>query len=272
MSVNYSNYLFQLTQFNPSSDSFSQSSSEHIKGNMNDKQFINFFERNTNDNTNEAKKGDLDKKNDNGIHDIEISNNIEKNSLGRKRKGDSKQKTNHSKYSHDNSIRKIKRIIISELLKFLNKKIKDIYGDDIGGGMVEKRLMKLNQKQIADASVEFNLNFLNKTLKDIFSEKVTGRITNFSLERNKEIIQELINEKDEEKRKYFQGLFNITFLECLKYFRGNDINNEYLKGLTKLSEIEGELEEKEGKVYVSHIKKFLEEYEEKLFRKKPRKK
>ena len=100
--------------------------------------------------------------------------------------------------------------------------------------MIQKRLMKLSQKQISNAKIDFNLNFLNKTLREIFSEKITGRITNFSADKNKETVEELINDKDEKKRIFFQGLFNITFLEYLQYFRGD---NNYLEGLPRFSEI-----------------------------------
>ena len=268
----YLNYPFPYAQYDSFKDIASHSSSEYDVGSMNESLFINFFDKNTNEMTNDEKNKELENKIENSIKDVEISNTTEKKSLGRKRNGESKQNSNHTRYSDDNSRRKAKRLTISSLHDFINEKIEDIYEDDIGEGMLKKRLMKLKQNQIADASIEFNLKFLNKTLKEIFSENVTGRITNFSPERNKEIIEELINEKDEEKRKYFQGLFNIKFIDCLKYFRGDeDSNNEYLRGLKKFSEMEEALIEKEGKDYVAHIKRYLKKFEEILYNKKPRK-
>ena len=177
----------------------------------------------------------------------------------------------YAKYSYDNSNRKIKRIIISKLLDFLNEKIEDAYEDDIAEGKFKKKLMKLNQMYSSDYSINFNKELLNKTVKEIFSQNITKRITNFPPEINKEIIEELINDKDEEKRKYFQGLFNVKFIECLKYFRGDEnSNNEYLRGLKKFSEIEDTLEEKEGKDYVEHIKYYLKNYEHILNNKRSR--
>ena len=140
--------------------------------------------------------------------------------------------------------------------------------------MLKKRLMKLRQNQISDASVDFNIKFLNKTLKDIFSEDVTGRVTNFSSDRNKEIIEELINDEDIIKREYFKGLFNLTFLDCLKYFRDDDIDQQkshYLQGFQKFDEIKEKLFSKNDEVYVEHLSKYLKDYEKILFKKKPRK-
>ena len=128
------------------------------------------------------------------IIDINISEDSNKKVLGRKKKGEDNSKSHHTKFSDDNTRRKIKRILMSELQDFINQKIEEIYGDDIGEGMIKKRLMKLCQKQISNASIEYNQKFLNKILKDIFSENVTGRVTNFSLDRNKEIVEELIND------------------------------------------------------------------------------
>ena len=177
----------------------------------------------------------------------------------------------HTKFSQDNIRRKIKRIIISTLRDFINEKIEDIYEDKIAEGMIKKKLMKLNQNQITDDTAKFNLIFLNKTLKEIFSEKITKKIKIFPPEINKEIIEELINDKDEEKRNYFKGLFDIKFIDCLKYFRGDEnYDNEYLKGLKKFSEMEDTLEEKEGEDYIHYIKEYLKKYEQILIIKKPR--
>ena len=113
---------------------------------------------------------------------------------------------------------------------------------------------------------------MNKTLREIFSENVTGRITNYSSDRNKEIIEELINDKDEVKRKYFEGLFSLTFLDCLKYFRDEqDFDNEYLRGFKKFNQMKDKFEEKNGKQYTEHICEYLNKYDEILYKKRPRK-
>ena len=203
------------------------------------------------------------------IHiDIKKENSADIKFLGRKKAGD-KSIRSHTKFSDDNTRRKIKSTVVNDLSEFINVKIEDLYGKDVGEGMVRKRLMKLGQKQISNASVEFNQKFLYKKLKNIFSEKVTSRITNYSPERNKEVIEELINDQNEKRSNYFKGLFNLTFLECLKYYRGDDIYIEYLQGFKKFSQ--DEFIQNEGKDYAQHFMAYLKNYEIILQKKKPRK-
>ena len=234
----------------------------------------NFSERSSNELTNDDKNNKAEDKKDEKPVDVKQSKKKEKKLLGRKKYGEDNSDSNHTKYSDDNSRRKIKRIVVNELQTFINKRIGNIYGIDVGVGLTEKRLMKLRQNQISDASVEFNLKFLNKTLKDIFSEDVTGRITNYSPDRNKEVIEELINEEDIIKKEYFEGLFDLTFLDCLKYFRDDDIDEQklqYLQGFPKFNEIKEELCIKSDENYVEHLSKYLNDYEKILSKKKPRK-
>lgn len=203
------------------------------------------------------------------IHiDIKNENSADIKFLGRKKAGD-KSIRSHTKFSDDNTRRRIKSTVVNDLSEFINIKIEDLYGKDVGEGMVRKRLMKLGQKQISNASVEFNQKFLYKKLKNIFSEKVTSRITNYSPERNKEVIEELINDQNEKRSNYFKGLFNLTFLECLKYYRGDDIYIEYLQGFKKFSQ--DEFIQNEGKDYAQHFMAYLKNYEIILQKKKPRK-
>ena len=261
MSKNPINYPYQITDLDIYKLIFSSSPSGNDLESINENTDLDFLEKKTNEKTN------LEENNSQSSNNIGINNTKEKKALGRKKKGDNNLNSIHTKYSDDNTRRKIKRIIISILHNYINAKIKEIYGDDIGEGLIQKRLMKLSQKQISNAKIDFNLNFLNKTLREIFSEKVTGRITNFTADKNKETVEELINDKDENKRIFFQGLFNITFLEYLQYFRGD---NNYLEGLPRFSEIKDLLEKKEGKDYTSHIFKYLQNYERILYHKKPR--
>ena len=221
---------------------------------FNDDQLENLLGNNENTNSNFS---NVDNQHDN-------SNNSKK--LGRKRKNDGTQ-GKHNKFSKDITLVKIKTLIINELHKFINRKIEIILGNDLGEGIVRKSLMKLNGKQNSNASIEFNRNFLNKTLQDIFSENVTSRISLHAKENNKIIIDGLINDKNEKISNYFKGLFNLTFLDCLRYFRGENISTEYLKGLSRFSDYKRKKEEKEGKEYIEHLSTFLQNYEKKLFKK-----
>ena len=269
---NFDNFL--QNQFYVPRELYSPSSSEYeAESNLISFQDIfNFGDRNTNEITNEERNNSDENRRNDIVININSSNSQENRLLGRRRRGEDNSNSVHTRYSDDNSRRKVKRIIITELQKFINLRIEYIYGNDIGEGMLKKRLMKLCQKQISDASIQFNLEFLNKTLREIFSENVTGRITNYSSDRNKEIIEELINDKDEVKRKYFEGLFSLTFLDCLKYFRDEqDFDIEYLRGFKKFNQMKDKFEEKNGKQYTEHICEYLNKYEEILYKKRPRK-
>ena len=248
MSQNYLNNIFLNNDIDIPRELYSSISSEsQLEGNIiNTNDPFNFYDRNTFENTHDERNNNPNavNKGEELIIDISRNDSNGKKPKGRKKNGEDSTNSNHNKYSDDNSRRKIKRIIISELQDYINERIAYKFGNDIGEGMIKKRLMKLCQNQISNASIGFNIDFLNKTLKDIFSEDVTGRITNYSSDRNKEVIQELINNKDLVKRDYFEGLFNLTFLDCLKYFRDDDIDEQklqYLQGFPKFNEIKEEL-------------------------------
>ena len=278
MSQNYLNNIFLNNDIDIPRELYSSISSEsQLEGNIiNTNDPFNFYDRNTFENTHDERNNNPNavNKGEELIIDISRNDSNGKKPKGRKKNGEDSTNSNHNKYSDDNSRRKIKRIIISELQDYINERIAYKYGNDIGEGMIKKRLMKLCQNQISNASIGFNIDFLNKTLKDIFSEDVTGRITNYSSDRNKEVIQELINNKDLVKRDYFEGLFNLTFFDCLKYFRNDDIEPyklQYLEGFTKFNEIKDKFYKKKDKNYINHISKYLNDYEKILFKKKPRK-
>ena len=226
--------------------------------------------RTTNDNIEKTEK---DKEKIEIYHNIQ-KDNIEKDNkklLERKRKGDDSERK-HDKFYDDNTIKRIKRIIITELKNFINKKIKDIYGDEVGEGMTIKELMLINQEQIKDTSVEFNKEFLSKTLKDIFSVNISKRITNYPPEHNKNLINEIINDENEERSNYFKELFNISFYDCLKYFRGDNINNAVFNESKSISDYLKNCKNNKDEEYTNHLKQFLQNYEEIITNRKPRKK
>ena len=112
----------------------------------------------------------------------------------------------------------------------------------------------INQKQISEASIQFNKDFLNKTLGEIFSEDISARYTSYHQKHNCFLIKALTNEKDEDKKNYFKKLFNITFKDCLKHFRGsqkveelegmkgfNDIKPKYIDDIDYLSCLESNI-------------------------------
>ena len=203
-------------------------------------------------------------------------NNKELNKRGRKRKrndtNDNPKKKTHDKFYDDNLTKKCKNIILKYALKFINKKIEEIYKDDIGYGKFKKELKIINQKNKVKSSVNLDKSFLDKSLKDIFSENISSRFYNFPETYNKTLIESLINEEDKEKKIFFTELFNITFLDCLHYFMDNNDNNEKLNGFIKFSTIKESLLKQHGKKYIDAFVFFLKNFREIINNKRSRKK
>ena len=173
----------------------------------------------------------------------------------------------HTKYAFDNMVRKTKSMIIKLLLNFINKKILVIYDGKIGHGDNIKKLFLMNQAQVSNANINFNRAFLERTLGEIFSADLSKRISNYKKNHNKTLIEELINEKDKEKKEYFNCLFNLTFSDCLKYFRSsNNANNPkyiYIEGLTKFCDLENDskFKQQNDEKFIEHMKEFINNYE-----------
>lgn len=125
----------------------------------------------------------------------------------------------HNKFSDDNIRRKCKHIILNILFHFINKKIFQKYQNY--SKCYEVKLLGINQKQKADASIQFNKEFLYKSIGDIFSDKISGRYSQFSPYHNKHMINFLKKDEEKDNIKYFQKIFSLSFLDCLKHFRGS---------------------------------------------------
>jgi hypothetical protein len=200
-----------------------------------------------------------------------------KNKCGRKRNRESDNNNNqgneHDKYSDDNVRRKIKRILLTYLLKYINNQIKIKYKGKIGKGIIKKELKIINQSLIVNSNVDYNKELLNKTLGEIFSHNLTKRYTTIPIDNNRKLIKDLMNDIDEEKRMYFQKLFNLTFIESLKHFRGE--KNKILEGFESFDETT-EIKNKfkrdynDWKDYILHLKHYLDNYEKIISKKTSR--
>lgn len=219
---------------------------------------------------------DNKKNNNSDLNKITGHDNKQLNKRGRKRKRndtiDNTKKKTHDKFFDDNLTKKCKNIILKYALKFINKKIEEIYKDDIGYGKFKKELKIINQKNKVKSTVNIDKSFLDRNLKDIFSENISSRFYNFPETYNKTLIESLMNEEDEEKKIFFQELFNITFLECLQYFIDDSNNNDKLKGFIKFSDIKESLLKQHGKKYIDAFIFFLKNFKEIINNKKSRKK
>ena len=187
------------------------------------------------------------------------NNELKQNLLGRKKK------KKHSKYSTDNIIRKIKSYFLIYLLDFINKLIDNKYNGNIGQGVLEKQLLKIDNKKFSSKD---DKQLLNKTLEIIFSENISGIYQRYNIDHNKVLIMKLLKEEDEGKRECFKKLFNLTFIECLKHFRGSEIIEE----LIGLDSLDNFLNLFEGdKDYQENVKYCINNFEEIIGKKRSQK-
>ena len=180
----------------------------------------------------------------------------------------------HSKFSNDNLTKKCKNIVLKSALESINKKIEEKYKNNIGFGKFNKKLQILNQENKVKSTAKDDKLFLHKTLKEIFSDNISSRLYNYSENHNKVIIESLINDEDEEKRIYFNNLFNITFLEYLNYFISSETcnlnNNSILYEFKDFSFIKDSLIQINGEDYVNALIEYLKNFEKIINKKRSR--
>ena len=113
---------------------------------------------------------------------------------------------------------------------------------------------------------------------EIFSQSISRRIISVLPEHNKNLIKYLLNQEDDEKRYYFENLFNLYFLECIEHFTNKRTIDE-LQGLKTFNEIKNDKDELkeihidlEDKDYLDKIEYYFNHFEEIIDIKSQRKK
>ena len=221
--------------------------------------------------TNQEKEKEKEKEKENTNNDLLIvEENTEKQNekdkkkshLGRKKK-DSYEARKHTKYCTDNIFKKIKSSILELLYPYYNKKILNAYNGNIGHGIFKKILLKIKQDQILNSKDDDI--FMNKKIKEILSDDISNRFSNHLKEHNKNLIEQLLNEEDEEKRKIFQNLFELTFIDCLEHFRGTKYFSQ-LQGLETLNEYCKKFENDED--YLKLFRHYVNNFENEILRKR----
>ena len=120
---------------------------------------------------------------------------------------------------------------------------------------------------VLDSTIVFNQILLKKTLLEIFSENITTRCHMYPKDKNKKLIEELLYEKDDDKRYYFENLFNLTFLDCLEHFTTKRVIEElqWMKTFLDIKNDENELKRLmvvDNKEYLDSLEYTLNYYEE----------
>ena len=138
------------------------------KGNYNDYEItsFNFFIMNKNQSDNSIKIMNMNSQ--------KIKNNKKNNKdttkRGRKRKRediDDNDKKTHNKFSDDNLRKKCKNIALKYSFEFINEKIKEMYNNNIGNGILKKQLKLLDQKNNSNSNINFEKFFYEKHCNNI---------------------------------------------------------------------------------------------------------
>ena len=169
---------------------------------------------------------------------------------GRKPTSQVKRAT-HTKYCHDNILRKIKVNFFKKLIKYINRIILKKYGTKI------KVLLPLKGDISQNNSIKFNSMLLNSKLKDIFSNfEINGKYRLYEQSYNKKVIQSIYKEDIRE----LIDLLEITFLEAYNYFKG--INESHiLNGMDKICTVIEEIRMKENADYINEFRKVAMDFE-----------
>lgn len=196
--------------------------------------------------------------------------------LGRKKKN-SGEIGEHTKYSEDNMVRKFKSYLKDCLRELINLKIKEYikFPDNIINGKKYKtiEILDINQKQTKDTSVEMNRELLQKTIKNFFSVDISGNYTNYPNNFNEILIEELYKKENGEK---IICILEKNILESIKYFRKdediiNDPNYSCLKGLEKrFEDFKQDLLLKNNEEYTNKMIDLINSYEKKYYNKRSR--
>ena len=157
------------------------------------------------------------------ISNENLINNEENHFMGKKHQRDD---TNEYTYIPDKYVKKSRIISLNYILNFINQLI-------LLFTTLKKQLFPIDKKDLTHSSVGYDKKFLSKKLKEILSS-ISEKFTNVLKDENKDLIEDLINLQD--KGKFFQELFELSFLDCLEHISGKK-NIEILNGLPLLDEI-----------------------------------
>lgn len=141
---------------------------------------------------------------------------------------------------------------------------------------MKKKILDINKQQVVIANIDYNQKFMKETIGTILSDTISTRFTNYRPKHNEELIKRLKEDENKNIREYFEKLFNLTFLDCVDHFIGNE-KLEILEGMTLFEEMKddhAQLEKRNidlnDESYLENLKYYFENYESILKAKKSR--
>ena len=160
---------------------------------------------------------------------------------------------------NNSNLKRVRKMILNSIKRFINKKIKKVFNNNIGRGIVSKQFVNISQVDLTHSSVEFDKNYLYGKLKDIFSDNISGKYTNFLKNKNQELVTELINL--ENYGDYFDSLFELKFLDCIEHINGIK-NISLLDGFESVDEIIINEKDDLDLVDINNYKETIKHYKE----------
>ena len=147
--------------------------------------------------------------------DVEKKNRNNQKKKGRKKRTD-KSERNHTKNSADNIIRKIKVRIFNYAIEIKNNNIPENYS----------KIKKLSHDEINVLQIKKNRAMISKSLGEIFTEinmSPKFKDVKYKDDNNKKLIEKINKDavKKEELKK-IKKILDLTFLDLLEIFKGNE--------------------------------------------------
>ena len=183
-----------------------------------------------------------------------IKFNIKKEYLNKKRKNNF-ECNNNNHYIPDYDLKKIRSMILDCLIEYINNKIKQFKKNKISVGICKLQFLPINKEKLYHSKIEIDKQFLNKQIKELLSWDISKKYTNYLRDQNSQLVQNLISSENGE---YFRALFELTFLDCLKYINGTK-NSTLLDGFPEIEEIvvsKGIKNKQDIERYTNYIKNY----------------
>ena len=166
-------------------------------------------------------------------------------------------KGNHTKFSGDNIMRKIKCHFLSNVNKILNKSIIN----------QKNTFCKLDNFVNENLKKDYNLKLMKLTFKEIYlTSQISSKYKKFEKDKNKKVIEKIYSENNEIEA---IKLLDKTYLEVFNTLITNDLDN-FCKEILEKEEKNG-LPKIDSDNYLKEIKNLCENYEKWFLNKKGRK-
>ena len=212
--------------------------------------------------------------------------NVTNKQKGRRSKNSEKSNTEvqHTKYSSDNMMRKIKNKVIESSRLLANKMIKEEIKNNpnIQFKQINKEFRKIKGSFSQELNIKYNFWFYQIKIKDIFSMEISNKYTTIEKSSNKQLINFIfspINEENFIKTKIllnipFHQFYHDIFLNENKNWKNifgiNENDNTYqIDNMIKNIQNKEELNNENIK-YINDINELAYNYEKYFLEKKPR--